>query len=330
MDTLTPLNNLALFGVSVELLVNIIPPLLLSNMTPALDGSIGETLRIDWNVRKVQGPALDECRIQIYNVDRITQVAISKLRHASDGWPRAALSTLSLAIGWQAVPRPLFTAPVTDFTVRRQVGTDVITELVAGPGGWTEVADTAAGLNEAGGQPFAIGAQFTVALLARRLGIVASAAVIAIVGARAAQVPIGLWCRTDLDPASTALDKLMATLGLNWGIDGVQLVIYADGARLDIPGVQLSTSSGLLAWSAKRDGFEFEALASAAVTPGCQMLFFDDNGVTSELLSPPVFCEEVEFTGSTMGGSTMRGVARQRKIIGGEPPNPLILNPFMA
>lgn len=319
----------ALFGVTFQLFVTTTPPILVDNLTQQIDNSLADSLRVDWQVSKRLGPAPDDCRVRIYNLDPLLRTALKTARHPDQGWPRPSLSLLQLSVGWGGVPEPLFTAPLVDFVAERQEGADVVSEMVAGPGGWMRAVPS--GMSEAGGQPVAVAAKLAIADAAGlRLGLLVGPAVFAKIEERAAATPLAAWARTDTrDPLDT-IDTIMATIGLNWGIDGNQLVVYERGLRADLPlKVDLDPDSGLISWTAVRDGLEFEGLAQPRVVPGAQLELFRPGQFGLPVsIAGPLRCESVEFSGSNYGSSTMRGLARQLlPTAGGFGPDP---NPLQA
>lgn len=298
----------ALFGVTFQLSLTSIPPVLVDNLSQAIDATLGETIRVDWSVSKTLGTTPDTCSVQLYNLDPISRTAVDRAQLAHMP-PRATAARLALFVGWGGVPEPLFLGPVTETISARQTGVDIVTSLSA-VSAWSFGSGP-----PPGGAEFGTVAGFVLLTYAAQAGKLVSPALLALVQQRAAALPLQAWQEVKTREPMDVLDGLFATLGLQWKVVGEQIVAFAGGIRLDLPdAVILTPSHGLLNWTTVANGgLEFEALCQARVVPGCQLQFIDELHVP---ICAPLRCESVEFTGSSYGSSTMRGVARKLELLG--------------
>lgn len=304
----------SLFNVAARVIIRTIPDILVRNMK-------GEGLTIDWQVDKSRTPSADKATIAIRNLSSANRKVISNFIGTS-----SPLS-VDLEVGWTEAPEVLFSGTAWKVTPERYVGTDILTVLEVGDGA-NELRDTP----PAGGAALGLGVKLAVAKLLGDLGIQPAAGSLEAVDEAAAKVP--LLNRTllvfDQDPRD-ALNELLASVKLSWGIDKGRFVVFRAGLRNDVQTVTLKPQSGLLDWAEEDDGsVTFEALAQPKLVPGGQVSVIVDTPRATgadgrgEVIrrerfvgGGPLRVESVTFTGSTMGQSLMSGVARKVEILSG-------------
>ena len=109
------------------------------------------------------------------------------------------------------------------------------------------------------------------------------------------------------------MTELLASIGLAWGVAGGKIVVYKGGIRKDLLPSILAPVTGLLKWLELDDGgVQFTALAQPMIEPGGQITINDVFGVP--VGGGPLRVERVTFSGSTVGTSTMEGVARKLQL----------------
>jgi len=269
------------------------PPILVENLT-------GQGLRLDWQVDKMRGPDPDSVSLTIYNLATVSRALLSA------AWAAFAPTIISLYIGWGGLPELVFKGDAWHMVPERVEGTDIITTIQARDGGLA-LRDTP----PSGSTGFSLGVQLAVAQILGQMGLTPSSTAMAAIGLAAGENPVAATIQhIDADEPREALDILLASVGLAWGIADGMFVVYRGGLRNDVLPAILAPKSGLLNWRVADDGgVEFEALAQAGVVPGCQVTI---NGPTGEVIGGgPLRIDEIRFGGSTEGLSTMTGVARK-------------------
>lgn len=269
-----------------------------------IDGANGNGLRIEWSVEKTRGSSPNQGTITVYNINP----ALRQMLSAAMALPVPLLATL--LVGWDRIPELLFAGEVWRLVPARHTGTDVLTVI--------EAADGAAALRDtppAGGAVFGMAMSVAVGQILGQLRLTPSPTALAVISAAAAAVPAAASMRFVNDRGSRALlDEFMASIGLTWGIEGGEFVVYASGLRNDLLPSILSPTSGLLRWEELDDGgIEFEGLAQARVVPGLQVQILDAFGVPQG--GGPLRVERVTFTGTSEGPSTMTGTARKVQVL---------------
>jgi len=280
-----------------------------------VDSPAGNGLRVDWTVEKVIGPTIDRATITIYNLNAVQRGALAKVA----GIPTPpGVPFVSLFTGWQGLtpanlpgPQPelLFTGDSIKFVPNRVSGTDIITIVEAGDG-YAALKDTPpSGLTSVGELIDILIPRIVVT----ELGLAPNPAAFAFISAKAAELQLLPFANFVGSTPRDMLDALLSSLGLMWGVEKGFFVVYDGGLRNDLLPTVLSPDFGLLDWATLDDGgLEFTAVSQARVVPGMQLLFQDELGVP---LGPPMRCQSVTFTGSTVGACTMQGVARKVRII---------------
>lgn len=291
-----------LLNVASMLTVGLTPPIVLISHEKA------QGLRVEWDVEKSVTPEPDRATIRIYNLARVSRLALE----AAVGLP--APIVVQLSVGWGLVPELMFTGQAWRIQPEVKRGMGVVTEIEAGDG--VEVRDTPPSGGAWVGQTAAV----AVALLVTAMGLVPSASALETINTRAAELPIQAWPRTGDKEPRDDLDELMATLGLAWGVKDGFFVVYRAGLRNDLAPSLLNPLSGLLnAHTIDDGGVEFEALTQARFVPGLQVAIQvpgpTGTGLPFVPLGGPLRVESVRFSGSSEGPSIMRGVARRVALI---------------
>ncbi len=269
------------------------PPILVENLT-------GQGLRLDWQVEKMRGGDPDSASLTIYNLATVSRALLAT------AWAAMMPTIVTLFIGWGGLPELVFRGDAWHMVPERVEGTDVLTTIQARDGGGA-VRDTP----PSGSTGFGLGLQLAVAQI---LGLMklppSSTAMASIAAAAAGNVAAQSLQHIDATEPREALDVLLASVGLGWGIADGMFVVYRGGLRDDVLPAILTPQTGLLNWRVVDDGgVEFEALAQSSVVPGCQVSILGPLGAV--IGGGPLRIDEVRFSGSTEGVSTMAGVARK-------------------
>jgi len=269
------------------------PPILVENLT-------GQGLRLDWQVAKARSSEPDSASLTIYNLSTVYRALLGTT------WATWEPLIVRLYIGWGGLPEQVFRGEAWHLVSERVEGTDILTTIQARDGG-TALRDTPPG----GSTGFGLGLQLAVAQLLGQLQLQpSSTAMAAIAAAATGNVAAQGLQHVDVTEPREALDVLLASVGLAWGIADGRFVVYRGGLRDDVLPAVLAPQSGLLNWRVADDGgIEFEALAQACIVPGGQVTIL---GPTGQVMGGgPLRIDEVRFVGSTEGLSTMSGVARK-------------------
>ncbi len=283
-----------LFGIATRLILGTTPPVVLDNFS-------GDGLRVEWTVTKTRTSAPDKATITVFNF----AVALRKAISAFVALPIPLL--IQLFIGWQ-VPEQLFTGQAWKIVAEKRTPTDVLTILECGDG-VKPLKDTP----PAGGATFGIGIQLATSRILGTMGLRPSLPTLGVIASRAAAIPLQSFQFVATGEPTEDLDQLMASIGLAWGIQGGEFVVFDGGLKPGVPTI-LSPLTGLLEWTEVDDGgIEFMALAQPRVDGGSQIVITDPFGVT--LGGGPLRVETVEFSGASEGPSTMRGVARKVQVL---------------
>ena len=273
------------------------PPVLLENLS-------GQGLRLDWQAEKMRGGDPDSASLSIYNLHFGWRAALQA------SWATFSTMTIQLFVGWSGIPELLFRGDVWHFVAEQVSGADIITTIQARDGG-AALRDTPPGGSTAVG----LGIKLAVKLILKAMRIPAGPTALAAIDLAAA----GNFAAETLQHVDTvgpgeALDLYMASIGLAWGLADGFFVVYRGGLRDDVLPVLLAPTSGLLEWRVVDDGgVEFLALTNVAVVPGCQVTLLDPSGVV--IGGGPLRIDQVAFSGSTEGQSTMSATARKVVIL---------------
>jgi hypothetical protein len=290
--TFGPLNQVA-----TRLFIGVAPPVLLEDLT-------GDGLRIEWEVQKQRGPTPDTATITVYNLSAITRLALATYRGTG------LKLIIKLFAGWGRLPEQLFSGGAWNVTADRRSGTDILTVLECGDG-LNELRDTP----PAGGGTIGLAMAELVALYVLSLGLKMSPFALSLIAQTAAAFPITQRFNMTFDSEPrAALNVLMASIGLSWGVDDETFVVYKGGLRNDLLPSILAPQSGLLSWTPlDGGGLEFEAVAQPRVVPGIQLQCFNTRGAM--LGGGPLRCETISFSGCSQGPHVMRGIARPVQVL---------------
>ena len=300
----------AKYSVASSLTLATSPPITINSVAGRRD------LVVDWDIRMTATRDSDTATFRIHNLSVALRKPLEFVgRSIAASLPIPFLATFG--VGWGLTPIPLFAGGITSVIpdIRTPGMPGTICEIEAAVGG-RETRDTP----PQGGAVVGMAAQQYFALLAGQLALIPSPAAIAVVAEKAAQVPVLTWNLTGDGEPREQLDDFMATLGLAWGVAfGNQLVVYRNGLRNDLPPVILNPNTGLISAHTEGSGVVFEALADATAIPGAQISIQVPTVPSGIGLvpvgSPAMRIDEVQFTGSSIGPSTMRGTARKLQVI---------------
>lgn len=289
------------YGIAAKLVIAMVPPIV-------IDHTLGEDLHFEWSVEKVRGPSPDMATLRIHNLGQ-------PLRKALEAYVGTAPIPLGIAlfVGWDKLAEQLFTGISWKVIPEKEEGTDWVTTIECGDGA-VEARDTPPSGAAWFGAPFAE----IVHLTARKAGYTVSPATLAVIETAVGRTSIpaiqAQLQLVDLNEPRDELDGLMASLGLSWGSQDGEFVVFDNGLRNDLLPSILTPTTGLLSWSVLDDGgLEFEALCQARVVPGIQVQVNDLAG--APIGGGPLRVERISFSGTTDGPSVMRGVARKVEIL---------------
>lgn len=285
----------ALYNVASTLIVTSVPPVFLTTVT-------GQSLHVEWSVRKSRTASPDQATITIFNLSPEMRLALQ----ASKKIPGPVFVVLS--IGWNGIPEMVFSGEVWKLVAeRREHNGDILSTIEAGDG-----ALSAQTTPPAGGAFLSVPLQMAVAKIVGQLGWKPSPAAVAEIAAKAATLSIQTIQISGDRDLRTQLSELLATLRLSWGVAGGRFVVYSSGIRRDAAPVVLNPMTGLLEWEAVDDGgARFVALAQPRLEPGCPVTIQDPY---KQIVSGPMRVEEIGFDGTSDGPSTMTGLARPLEV----------------
>ena len=296
-------------------LLNVVASLQIAPPGILLENFSGQGIRIDWSIEKCIGPSPNTCDLVIYNLNKPQRLSLS----VASALPVPVI--VALQIGWAGlapvgVPELVFTGQIWEIEAEKKERTDILTLIKLGDGA-KPLADTP----PAGGSAIGITFAAMINILASELGLPVSPAATTKIAERAGQLPVPTFQFTGDESPHEYLSEVLASFGLSWGVQDGFLVVYQNGILPTPPGFLpplLAPFSGLLNFRERDDGsLSFEALALPAVQPGSQVLFQDfdfQTGVIKTIGGAPMRIERIAFDGSTMGQSTMSGIARRLQV----------------
>jgi len=286
------------FQVAASLQVLTVPPILVNNLR-------GRGLTIEWSVSKTITRDPDTCEVRVYNLSPTNR---DLLALAASTAPEVPL-LLILSIGWDNIPSVLFSGSAWKVEPALRERTDVVSVLTTGDG-LSETRDTP----PAGGAQAATAVSLALASILGSMRLAVSPAALALIQEAAAKLPLPAFQHCFSGEPTETLDAFMDTLGLAWGIQGGQFVVLSQGINNELPPLILQPSSGLLTWTVQDDGgVAFDALALPQAVPGQQVFVKNELGL--DVSGGPLRIESINFNGSTMGNSTMSGIARKLVLI---------------
>lgn len=295
--------------------LNVVASLQIAPPGVLLENLSGQGIRVDWKIEKAIGPSPNTCELAIYNLNKPQREALA----VAAALPAPIL--VSLQIGWAGlapvgVPEIVFIGHVWEIEPSKKESTNVLTLISCGDGA-KPLADTPPNGGSAIGMTFAI----MVSTLAAELGLPVSPAALTKISEKGAALPVPQFQFTGNESPRDFLDVVLASLGLSWGVEDCILVVYQGGILPVAPGFTpplLAPFSGLLSHRERDDGsLSFDALALPSVKPGSLVQFQDfdfQTGAIKTLGGAPMRIERVQFDGSTMGQSTMNGIARRLEV----------------
>jgi hypothetical protein len=292
--------TLPMLNVAATLAIASAPPVLLAS-NEQLPG-----LRFDWTVEKTATPDPDTATITVFNLGVVSRKALE----AALALPIPLVVTLS--VGWGLVPEVLFVGQVWKAQPEVKTGQDILSILEVGDGA-LPTRDTP----PAGGAWVGQVAAIATTAIATSMGLIPSPSALAAISEAGAALPVAAWQATGDGEPRQQLDDLMATLGLSWGVQDGQFVVYRAGLRNDLPPSILTPISGLLHAEIVDDGVvQFDALAQPRIVPGVQVQIMrpGPGGNLTTMIpvgSGPLRVDSVIFSGSTQGPSMMTGTARK-------------------
>ena len=280
-------------------------------LAPYTTNLFGDGLKIEWDISRTRGSDADTGTVKIYNLSFASRGLIQTTWALLDALGSPMLCSLSL--GWGGIVGQVMMAQVWKIDPEQRIGEDVVTTLHLGDG----IVTT---------RDAVLGASFantTIDIIIKFLVInglkaIPDPASLAIISAKAAQLPVQLWQNYVVSTSvGEALDDLLDTLGLEWKIlDGIWLVTDQGNAATASPvSYLLSAQSGLLTWQRQDSGVIATALANPNVQPGSAITVLDSFNVP--VGAPQHRVDTISFAGATDGDSTMSIGARAAILVGG-------------
>ena len=286
------------YNVGVRLFIASVPPVLIQNF-------VGESLYVQWDVRKDNTSSPDFARITIYNLDPALRAPVERVA----SFPTPA--TVQLHVGWGLIPDLLFLGQPWKVTPARKTGLDVLTILECGDG-----ARAARETGPPGGSAaIAVTIELELELYLAQLGYLPVPGALEVVKLAALSKALPAYKPTFDGSPRERINEIMASVGLGWGIQDGFFVVYTGGLVLGEAPLLINPQTGLLFWETLDDGaVEFEALTQARVRPGAQVILQDNNLVP--LGGGPTRVESISYSGTSDGPSVMRGTARPLALLG--------------
>lgn len=294
-----PLFNIA---VRLEILPALGAPVLVNNIS-------GQGLRVEWSVEKIFGGIGDRATITVYNLGAPQRAALEAATAPIAGVIPVPPTIVRLHVGWNALPELLFMGGAWRIAPATKRELDILTEIEVGVG--DDMRDTP----PSGGAAVGLGVQGAIAEILVLLKLMPSAGAMAAIAQAAAEAPLANLETSvfDIEPRDQ-LHLLLASIGLNWGVQDGEFVVFRNGMRNDVLPVLLDPTSGLLNAVVLDDGgVAFDGVAQARLKPGVQLVITDERKAI--VGGGALRCERISFNGSSEGPSVMSGVARKAAIL---------------